>query len=182
MSLEIERKFIMEGFPEDLKCLREVTIEQGYVSVMPEVRIHTATDQHTGVTNYRLTMKGEGNLTRTEIKTSIDGDFYREAVELLGVPMIQKDYRSYELPETMDDKSYGRQVIGSNSKTSSHALILEVCLVDPGTEHEFYYGEIEFETEEDAMHFTRIPCLGKEVTNDPAYKMKNYWIKTRLQK
>lgn len=173
MALEIERKFIMEGFPENLKCLREVTIEQGYVSVEPEVRIHTATDRNTGVTNYRLTMKGEGDLTRTEIKTSIDGDFYREAVELLGVPMIQKDYRSYELPVTM----------GSKDETlPSSTLILEVCLVDPGTAHEFYYGEIEFESEKDAMHFTKISCLGKEVTNDPAYKMKNYWTRTRLQK
>lgn len=163
MALEIERKFIMTGFPEELKCLREVTVAQGYISVEPEVRIHTATDRNTGVTNYRLTMKGEGDLTRTEIKTSIDGEFYREAVELLGVPMIQKDYRSYEL-------------------SASAGLILEVCLVDPGTAHEFYYGEIEFESEEDAMRFTRIPCLGEEVTNDPAYKMKNYWTRTRHYK
>ena len=158
MAMEIERKFIMNGFPEELKCLREVDIEQGYVSTEPEVRIHTATDRRSGKTNYRLTMKGEGTLSRTEIKTSIEAGFYEEAVALCGLPMIKKDYRCYGL--------------------GTH--ILEVCRVDAGTEHEFFYGEIEFESEDEALKFEPVPCLIKEVTDDPSYKMKNYWKRTRL--
>ena len=72
MALEIERKFRMKGFPEHLKCLRQVDIEQGYVSVEPEIRIHKAVDRNTGKTNYRLTVKGNGTLSRTEIKTGIE--------------------------------------------------------------------------------------------------------------
>ena len=110
MALEIERKFLMKEFPEDLELLREVDIWQGYVSTEPEVRIHRAKDRHTGVENFRLTLKGDGNLTRTEIKTNIDGEFYKEALTLMGGEMIYKEYRSYRLG---DD-------------------ILEVCHVDPG--------------------------------------------------
>lgn len=157
-ELEIERKFLMEGFPEDLECYRHVHIEQGYVSIHPEVRIHRAEDLNSGKVNYRLTMKGEGDLTRTEIRTELDQEFYEEAVKLAKYPMIQKDYRCYKLGD----------------------LVLEVCYVDPGTDHEFYYGEIEFQSEEDAKAFVPISCLGKEVTNEPEYKMKNYWARTRI--
>ena len=62
--LEIERKFIMQGFPEDilsaeemktygLELLREVEIEQGYLSIEPEVRLHGARDIRSGEENYR---------------------------------------------------------------------------------------------------------------------------------
>ena len=153
MALEIERKFRMNGFPEHLKCLRQVDIEQGYISVEPEIRIHKAVDR-----NYRLTVKGNGTLSRTEIKTGIEEQFYQDAVEFVGHPMICKDYRSYDLD----------------------GYILEVCCVDAGTEHEFYYGEIEFESEAAAEAFVPEDFLGTEVTDDDAYKMKNYWRRTRL--
>lgn len=54
------------------------------------------------------------------------------------------------------------------------------CCVDAGTEHEFYYGEIEFESEAAAEAFVPGDFLGTEVTDDDAYKMKNYWSRTRL--
>lgn len=158
-EIEIERKFLMDRFPSELFCLRHVQIEQGYVSVHPEVRIHRAEDLDTGVVNYRLTMKDEGDLSRTEIKTNLDEEFYLEAKKMIGFPMIQKEYRSYRLGE----------------------YILEVCLVDAGSGLEFYYGEVEFPSEEAAQSFMPIPCLGKEVTSEPAYKMKNYWAQTRLK-
>lgn len=158
MALEIERKFRMNGFPEHLKCLRQVDIEQGYISVEPEIRIHKAVDRSTGKTNYRLTVKGNGTLSRTEIKTGIEEQFYQEVVEFVGYPMICKDYRCYEL----------------------EGHILEVCCVDAGTEHEFYYGEIEFESEAAAEAFVPGEFLGTEVTDDDTYKMKNYWSRTRL--
>ena len=160
MELEIECKFLMTGFPTELPLLRRVEIQQGYVSIDPEVRIHKATNMDTGITNYRITMKGEGDLTRVEIKNSLEKEFYEEAVKLVKYPMIQKEYRAYEIGE----------------------YILEVCLVDPGTENEFYYGEVEFPSEKEANEFEPIPCLGKEVTLNANYKMKNYWLRTRADR
>lgn len=155
--LEIERKFLVSGFPTDLELLREVEIEQGYVSIEPEVRIHRAVDHSNGKTDYRMTLKGNGDLTRTEIKTDIAEKFYYDAVKLLGKPMIQKDYRAYRLGD----------------------FILEVCHVDEGLESEFWYAEIEFSSEEEAKGFVPMEYLGEEITYDDRYKMKNYWEKTR---
>lgn len=167
--LEIERKFIMNGFPEDilteeeynelgLKRIREVEIEQGYISIEPEIRLHRAQDLWTGKENFRLTLKSNGDLTRTEVMTDVTEEFYKEAQAMLPGDMIQKRYHKYQ---------YG-------------PLLLEVCYVDAGTEHEFYYGEIEFESEEAAGAFVVPKWLGVEVTTDSRYKMKNYWKRTRL--
>ena len=160
MSLEIERKFLMKEFPVDLELIREVDIWQGYVSIEPEVRIHRAKDKDTGKEDFRLTLKGDGSLTRTEIKTDVDEKFYQEALGLMMGEVIYKDYRSYRLGEH----------------------VLEVCHVDPGTPWEFMYAEIEFHLEEEAHGFVKPDFLGEEVTDVDAYKMKNYWRRTRLEK
>ena len=159
MALEIERKFLLKEFPSGLELIREVDIWQGYVSIEPEVRIHRAKDRNTGVENFRLTLKGNGTLTRREIKTDIDGDFYRESLGLMSGEVIYKDYRSYRLGDS----------------------ILEVCHVDPGRASGFIYAEIEFASEEAAKGFVKPDFLCEEVTNDNYYKMKNYWRRTRLE-
>ncbi len=156
--LEIERKFLMDGFPIGLEILSEVEIEQGYVSTEPEVRIRKAVDRNTGREEFRMTIKGEGDLTRNEIETSITSDFYYDTADFLAVNMIQKDYKKYKLGPWK----------------------LEVACVDPGTPREFYYGEIEFPTEDDAKSFEPPKYLGREITFNEDYKMKNYWKRTRL--
>ena len=158
MAKEIERKFLMKEFPADLEPIREVDIRQGYVSIEPEVRIHRAKDRTTGKEDFRLTLKGDGTLTRTEIKTDVDEAFYKEALSLMSGETIYKDYRSYRLGD----------------------YVLEVCRVDVGTPWEFFYGEIEFASEEEARAFVKPEFLGEDVTDDDAYKMKNYWKRTRV--
>ena len=41
------------------------------------------------------------------------------------------------------------------------------------------YVEIEFENEEQAKEYIVPDFLGKEITDCPKYKMKNYWKRTR---
>ena len=165
---EIERKFIMMGFPEEilteeayksyrLELVREVEIEQGYISVEPEVRLHGAKDIRTGKENWRLTIKGDGTLSRQEIITDVSKEFYTEAKGMLPARMIEKLYRKYRFGQ----------------------YELEVCHVDPGTENEFYYGEIEFTSEEEARAFEPPHFLSMEVTYDESCKMKSYWKRTR---
>ena len=156
--LEIERKFLMKGFPSGLPMIRHIDMEQGYLSVEPEVRIHRAIDMNTGAAECWLTLKSEGELVRNEHKTRIDEDFYFDAADFLNVSMIQKEYRSYKLGP----------------------WVLEVAHVDPGTPHAFFYAEIEFPTERDARDFEVPEYLGKEITFEEEYKMKNYWKATRL--
>ena len=155
--LEIERKFLMDGFPIGLEVLSEVEIEQGYISFNPEVRIRKAVDKYTGKEEFRITIKGDGDLTRREIEADITSDFYYDTADFLDVKMIQKDYKKYRLG----------------------AWKLEVALVDPGTDWEFYYAEIEFPTEQDARDFVVPSYFGREITFNEDYKMKNYWKRTR---
>ena len=156
--LEIERKFMMDGFPVGLDLISEVDIEQGYVSIDPEVRIRKAVDKHTGREEFRMTIKGEGDLTRNEIETNITSDFYYDTVDFLDVNMIQKDYKKYKLGQWK----------------------FEVACVDPGTDRAFFYGEIEFPTEQDAKDFVVPSYFGREITFNDEYKMKNYWKRTRM--
>ena len=156
--LEIERKFLMNGFPIGLPLIREAELEQGYLSIDPEIRLHRAVDVATGKTECWMTLKGEGELVRTEHMTRIDENFYFDAADFMKVPMIQKTYKRYKLgPWT-----------------------LEVAHVDPGTPRAFFYGEIEFPTEKDAREFHVPNFLGREITFNEDYKMKNYWKRTRL--
>ena len=156
--LEIERKFLMDGFPVGLELLNEVDIEQGYVSFGPEVRIRKAVDKQTRKEEFRLTIKGDGDLSREEIETEITSDFYYDTVEFLRVQMVKKDYKKYQLGPWK----------------------LEVALVDKGTDWEFYYAEIEFPTEQEAKDFVVPSYFGREITFEDDYKMKNYWKRTRL--
>ena len=155
--LEIERKFLINGFPIGLELINEVDIEQGYLSFDPELRIRKAVDKYTGKEEFWMTLKGEGDLTRNEIETPISSDFYYDTADFLDVRMIQKEYRKYKLGPWK----------------------LEVSLVDPGTDWEFYYAEIEFPTEQDAKDFVVPAYFGREITFNEDYKMKNYWKRTR---
>ncbi len=154
--LEIERKFLLDGFPNDLELLSEVYIEQGYVSFNPEVRIRKAVVRG-GKEEYYLTIKGDGDLARQEIETEISREFYEDTASFLGAGVVRKDYKKYKLGQWE----------------------LEVSLVDAGTDWEFYYGEIEFPSEEEANAFVLPDFLGKEITYDSDYKMKNFWKRTR---
>lgn len=156
--LEIERKFLIDGFPIGLDLLREGEIEQGYISINPEVRIHKAVDKNSEKEDYIMTLKGSGDLVRTELATPISPSFYYDAMDMLGVKSIVKEYKAYKLGP----------------------WVLEVNHVDPGTMNAFYYAEIEFPTEMDAKEFVVPNYLGREITYNNDYKMKNYWKRTRL--
>ena len=155
--LEIERKFLMDGFPEGLDIISEAEIEQVYVSVEPEVRVRKVTNKYTGEEEFRLTIKGEGDLTRNEIETDIESDFYYDTVDFMDVNPIVKDYKKYKLG----------------------CWKFEVAYVDAGTDHAFYYGEIEFPTEQDAKEFVVPSYFGREITYNDDYKMKYFWKRTR---
>ena len=69
-------------------------------------------------------------------------------------PMIRKEYRIYRL---------------------ENGLRLECSRVDPGTDTEFYYAEVEFQDQQQAEIFSPPDFLGKEVTYDGSYRMKAYY-------
>ena len=73
--MEIERKWMVTGWPEGLPLEEEFTMRQGYISVQPTVRIREEALTG-GSTDYILCFKSAGGLAREEIERSIDKDLF----------------------------------------------------------------------------------------------------------
>ena len=161
--MEIERKWLVNGWPEDLPLLFEQHMEQGYISVHPTVRIRLE-QAAKEAPHYVLCFKSEGLLSRKEIEMEIPKDKFEDLKDLIGLPLIPKTRRTYQLP---------------------HDLRLEVNHVDADSPDAFWYAEVEFPTEDAARAFTPAEAglssfLSKEVTMQPGESMGAFWIRTRL--
>ena len=163
-GIEIERKWFVEGWPEaELPLLYEQSMEQGYISVRPTVRIRR--EEKKGETpEFILCFKSTGGLSRREIEFPIEEKYYDALKDLTGYEPVAKLRRTYELPG---------------------GLRLEVNHVDEGRKTEFWYAEIEFGSEEEALAFRPGEAglggyLMEEVTGDPGKTMGAYWNATRL--
>ena len=153
--MEIERRWKIAGFPENLPLLRQAHMRQGYIATAPVVRIRT--DGARCV----LCFKGKGTLAREEIETDIDAETFRRLEAFIGKPLVSKDYRVYALPD-------GRR--------------LEVSLVDEDLPTRFFYAEVEFDTVEQAQAYVPPADIGlqEEMTEDRGFSMSAYWNRTRL--
>ena len=163
--MEIERKWLVQGWPEGLPLCEEFSMRQGYVSVRPTVRIREEALRG-GKTAYILCFKSAGGLSREEIETPITEQLFREIeTRILGKkhPLVPKTRRGYALPG---------------------GLVLEVNQVDAGAPTAFWYAEVEFETEAQANAWRPERCglgayLADEVTGQPGQSMGAYWEQTR---
>ena len=154
--MEIERKFLLGAFPE-LPVLEESVLYQGYLCTKPVVRIRSR--KKADGTTYELCFKGEGTLVRQEIELPIEEKVFSDLAELIGKPLVRKDFKVFRLP-------------GGEK--------LECSFVDAGTPWEFRYAEVEFPTVEAAIAFAPPEFLGREVTEEASFSMSSYWTKTRL--
>lgn len=147
--MEIERKWLMEGFPT-MPSVAQFLITQGYININPEVRIRAKVNVKKSDINHKLCIKSDGDLTRIEVEKNLNLEEYKQLKSMINKKMIYKDYRVYDFD----------------------GYKLEVSCVDFGI---FYYAEIEFESEEEANSFIAPSWFGKEITYDKLYKMKNYF-------
>ena len=161
--MEIERKWLVEGWPTGLPLREEYKMRQGYLSVRPTVRIREEVLAG-GDTQYILCFKSGGGLAREEIEHPIDRALF-DALEhkILDKPLIGKLRRTYALPG---------------------GLGLEVNLVDEGQPTAFWYAEVEYPTVEAAEAWDPAACglggyLAHEVTGQPGQSMGEYWLATR---
>ena len=158
--MEIERKWMVTGWPEGLAMEEEFAMRQGYISVQPTVRIREEALAG-GKTSYVLCFKSGGGLAREEIETNIDLELFAKLEAFVGRPLIEKEQRRYALPG---------------------GLTLEVNQVDRGQPGEFFYAEVEFPTKEAALAWQPGELgeyLSDEVTGKPGQSMAAYWTETR---
>lgn len=160
--MEIERKWMVSGWPQDLPLAEVYRMDQGYISVRPTVRIRREALQG-GRTALVLCFKGAGTLAREEIETEIDETLFAKLERLIGKPLIGKECRTYALLD---------------------GLRLEVNRVDEGRPTAFWYAEVEYETEAQALAWQPRAVglqdyLADECTGKPGASMGEYWIQTR---
>lgn len=156
--MEIERKWLIGGFPKDLPLVKQAFMRQGYIATSPAVRIRARIDAKGA--QYVLCFKGEGTLVREEIETEIDQALFERLTVFTGQDLVTKDYKVYRLP---------------------CGALLEVSLVDAGRPTAFYYAEVEFATVEAARAFVPPAFLGEEKTECPDFSMRAYWQATRVE-
>ena len=71
--MEIERKWLVKGWPEGLTPVKTFVMRQGYVTTRPTVRIRS--EESGGKTDYILCFKGKASadgLAREEIEAPIE--------------------------------------------------------------------------------------------------------------
>lgn len=149
--MEIERKFWIHKLP-DLAEESCSDIYQGYLCTAPvELRIRKWQDRRTGQIHYQLCVKSIGKLSRHEVETELSQGQFDELAGMLEQPLIHKEYHTYRL---------------------SDGYLLECSIVDGGV---FSYAEVEFASEEEAIQWEPLDCLGRETTYEPGISMRDYW-------
>lgn len=170
-NIEIERKWLVKGEPSSLELLFSQTMRQGYISTNPTVRIRQELTTLSNIKDvslkdeYVLCFKSHGGLTRKEIEFNIDEDKFKQLEDFIGLPLINKVRNTYLL---------------------SDGHHLEVNHVDEGLGSEFWYAEIEFNSEKEANDFNPDDVglevyLSNEVTLSQNESMAAYWNHTRLK-
>ena len=160
--MEIDRKWLTNGWPQGLEEQRRILMRQGYITTRPTVRIRS--EASGDVTEYVLCFKGAAGpdgLAREEIETNIAPELFAKLEAFIGRPLIEKEQRRYALPG---------------------GLTLEVNQVDRGRPGEFFYAEVEFPTREAALAWQPGELgeyLSDEVTGKPGQSMAAYWTETR---
>lgn len=157
--MEIERKWLLRTVPMR-PADSKYWVDQFYLSVNPEVRLRRCVPNgdYPPKVPYRIAIKGDGSLSRKEIQCEVDEDFYEQVLDYVNLEPIKKHYLEYNI--------------------DGHEIGIAVILND----EKFIYAEVEFDSEQEALDY-KFPwpeLVIKEVTDDPQWKMKNYWSKIRL--
>lgn len=161
--MEIERKWLLKNL--DILCSSYVgdvgECKQTYLRTENgEIRLRYGRYSNSD-SYYELTFKGEGQLSREEVNMSLHYEQFWALNNMFN--LNDEDY--------ITKKEF--IIVLPNKKA------MTINVVDPRAEDKkfFIYSEIEFDTEEEANKFE--PCFEyeAEVTNDPMFKMKNYWTR-----
>lgn len=139
--MEIERKYLIHTLPENLENYPHRTIEQGYLSTEPVVRIRRDNDE------YILTYKSKGLMVREEYNLPLTKDSYMHLREKIDGRLIIK--KRYLIP-------------------LSNELTIELDIFG-GDLAPLMLAEVEFPDETSANSFTPPKWFGEDVTFSGEY-------------
>jgi CYTH domain-containing protein len=139
---EIERKFLVDELPADVRAQPATRIRQGYLSSEPaEVRVRSHDDRE-----HELTVKSVGGLERTEVTLALTPEQFEE-LWVLAQATVEKSRSLYD-------------VDGRTAEVDVYAGKLAGLVV----------VEVEFPSAADASGFAAPSWFGAEVTGDRRYR------------
>ncbi len=140
--MEIERKFLVKELP-DLSGVKSSEIMQGYISILPEVRVRKLDGK------YYRTEKDEGTVVRREREWEITKDEAEKLFSEVKTNVIEKT--RYYLP-------YGKYTIELDIYKGKFKGLIVV--------------EIEFPTVEEAVSFNPPDWFGEDISEKKEYRNK----------
>ena len=138
--MEIERKYLVSGIPDNIDSYPCRFIEQGYLNTAPVVRVRRDND------NYYLTYKGGGMMAREEYN----------------LPLTKESY------EHMRPKADGILISKTRYLIPFETYTIELDVFDAPYEG-LILAEVEFPDESSANSFTAPDWFGEDVTFSKIY-------------
>lgn len=142
--MEIERKYLVSQVPADCHTYPFHQIEQAYLCTEPVVRIRREDEE------YYLTYKSKGLMVREEYNLPLTKEAYEHLLTKADGNVLTKKRYLLPLPGRED-------------------LTVELDVFE-GKFDGLVLAEVEFETEEDALHFQAPEWFGEDVTYSGAYQ------------
>lgn len=158
MSLEIERKFLLKEYPEQLikdgklKVISEQVIDQTYIAMDEdqELRVRRIVDKLSGDVTYTHTFKKGHGLIREEVEYSISGGIYEQIIGTFNlIPLIK-------------------------TRTTAHWEDIRVE-IDQYDQIDFIVLEVEFTSEKEATEFNTPHWFGEDISTDRRFSNKKVW-------
>lgn len=158
MALEIERKFLLPEYPQQLihegqlKILTRHSIDQTYLAIDggQELRVRKITDLDSGEVTYTHTFKDGKGISREEIEYFISEGLYNQMIEAVKmIPLVKE-------------------------RTTGiwNGITIEI---DVYTQLKLSVLEVEFDSLEEAESFDAPEWFGKDVSVERQYSNKTVW-------
>lgn len=181
MGLEIEKKFTVKCLPENLETYPVHIIEQGYLSVIPAIRVRREDDHYymtykagrefsmengSDSTGHDEAAVGGDGIGKTEYNMPLDKKSYEHLVAKADGNVIRK--KRYIIPLNADayDSDFVDNYPGFKEKLSGMKIELDVF----GAPFEGrILAEVEFPDEEMAKAYRPADWFNEDVTGDVRY-------------
>ncbi|UQZ34923.1 adenylate cyclase [Paenibacillus sp. PK3_47] len=164
MGMEIERKFLLPEFPEQLiedgrlKVLTRHSIDQTYLAIEDgqELRVRKITDLDSGEITYTHTFKDGKGISRKEIEYDISEGIYTQMMDAVQAVPLVKTRTTAEWDGTTVE-------------------------IDEYTQLSLTVIEVEFESLEEAEAFEAPEWFGLDVSVEKQYSNKTVWKKLQIK-
>lgn len=156
--MEIERKYLIDRLPENLRDYPCRIIEQGYLNIDPVIRIRKDNEK------YELTYKSKGLMSRDEYNLPLSPEAYAHLLPKIDGRMIRKKRYMIPLGAGTDPES----INSAQTHSCTQPLTIELDIFE-GDLEPLILAEVEFPDEDTALSFTPPEWFGEDVTFSGQY-------------